>query len=134
MNCQRCNASVDYRFITNCTECGAEVEVASLPQPASTPDLQTVVSTKKLVRWKRAVLNAVYVFVSSLVGMISGAVVTYAGAVVVIGILSQIIDFHVGCGGGTLIGLLTIISGAILGSVSGSAVAIKHPLCKAALK
>jgi TRAP-type C4-dicarboxylate transport system permease large subunit len=131
MNCQRCNASIDYRFISTCPVCGCEVEVPSLSR---TTPIQTVVSSQKLVRWKRAVLNAVYVFASSLVGLISGAIVTYAGAGIVFGILSQFIDFNVGCGTGTLIGLLTIVSGAILGSVSGSAVAIKHPLCKAAFK
>lgn len=128
MNCQQCNARIDYRFITNCPECGCEVEIAI--QPGSTPDLPTAERTKKLARGKRAVLNAVYVFASSLLGMFSGAFVTYAFVGVIITILTEITGRHLGCGGGMLIGLLTIIAGAILGSVSGSAIAIKHPLCQ----
>ena len=132
MNCQRCNARIDYRFVTHCNECGCEVEVAI--EPASTPDLQTTAPTHKLVRWKRAVLNAVYVFASSLVGMFSGAFVAYALAGIIVTVVMQITGMHVGCGNGMLLGLLTIIAGAILGSVSGSAIAIKHPLCQRSAK
>lgn len=132
MNCQSCNARIDYRFLTNCTECGCEVEVASLAQPTSPPDLPTVRSTNKLATWKRAALNAVYVFGSSLLGMISGAVAACFGGYVVVAILSRATEVHLGCGSSMFLGLMLIVSGAILGSVSGSAVAIKHPLCKAA--
>lgn len=133
MNCQRCNARIDYRFLTNCSECGLEVELGSFPQPASSPDLPAIGSSKKMVKWKHTILNAVQVFASSLVGLISGAVVTYIGAIVAFGILTKITGYHIGCGSGMFVVML-IISGAILGSVSGSAVAIKHPLCKGACR
>ena len=77
-------------------------------------------------------MDVVYVFGSSLVGMISGAVVAYFGGVAVFAILSNIAEVHRGCGGGMFVGLMLIISGAIIGSVSGSAIAIKHPLYKCA--
>ncbi len=74
----------------------------------------------------------VYVFASSLVGMISGSVVAYFGAVLLFEILNRATNIQLACGEGMFFGVVLIISGAILGSVSGSAVAIKHPLGKSA--
>ena len=131
MNCPSCNANIDYRFATNCAYCDCEVEQANLLKVDSVADLQSE-SIERNVDWQERVLNIAYIFASSIVCMISGAVVVYFAAA-----LAYLTVFSGGggnpgeeCARGTAIGFLSLVFGGYLGTVGGSVFAIKHSLCK----
>lgn len=134
MNCQSCNTIIEYRFLANCAQCGAEVGPAGLP--AIPPD-QDPLSAKPVglaLRCIRRVLNLMYLLVSAVAGLISGAVVVYFGAAVFFIILFSFIEPNPNpsarCALGSLIGFLSLYVGAFLGTVAGSAFAAKRPLFK----
>jgi hypothetical protein len=132
MNCQSCNTRIDYRFVTNCEGCGCAVETDGLLKPNSLPDIQPFESAKKIGSWKREIVNLTYVLVSSVAGMISGAVIVYVGAALVYSAVYSGVDENpsVACARGMAIGFLSIVVGAFLGTVGGSMMAVKRPLCK----
>jgi len=137
MNCQNCKARIDYRFLTKCAHCGAEVKPAGLETPSIVSDLPSAEVAERRLTWKQHLINVAYVFASSIAGMISGAVVVYVGVAAV-----YIAFFSSGphgnssedCARGMAVGLLSILSGAYLGTVGGSVFAVKNPLCKSAGK
>jgi hypothetical protein len=133
MNCQSCNTRINYRFLTNCAHCGRAVEPAGLPEVDSTSALESSDTTPKRLSWKKQIVNLAYVFAGSVVGMISGAVVVYySAAMVYIAVYSGVDENHsAACARGMAIGLLSVLSGAFVGIMSGTAFTVKHPLFKA---
>lgn len=125
MNCQSCNTTIDYRFLTNCSHCETE-QVESLPLvPLPDP------SPLNHPTWTRRIINFVYILATSLAGMISGVVVIYFGAAMVcISFLSSTGNPSYDCARGNAIALLSILAGAFLGTLGGSVFAMKNPLCK----
>lgn len=129
MNCQSCNTRIDYRFVTNCHECGRAVEPAGPSEIQTLPDFQPAVQVEKRLGWKKSLVNVVYVLVGSVAGMISGAVTMYFGAAVFyLALVSDVnVDPSTACARGTAIAALSILSGGFLGTMGGSAFTIKHP-------
>lgn len=136
MNCQRCNTNIEYRFLSNCLECGTEVRPETLPQAIEVPKAAQIVAQEKGASWSRVVANMFYVLVSSAVGMISGAVVVYFTAGVFFSLLfaSASGNPSENCARGMAIGMLSILSGAFLGTAGGSAFATKHFVIKRTAK
>lgn len=77
-------------------------------------------------------VNLAYVLVNSVVGMISGGVLVYFGAAVIYRAVYSGLneDPSVACARGQAIALLSIVVGAFLGTMIGSAFAVKRPLCR----
>ena len=131
MDCQTCNTRIDYRFLTSCEHCGNAVG----PAGVSELNLMAAEPSEKRHTWKRRIANLIYVFVSSIAGMISGAVILYFSfAVLCITVLNHI-DFGdrdpgASCARGAAMMFLSIMIGAFLGTVGGSAFAVKRPLFK----
>lgn len=126
MNCQGCNTTVDYRFLTNCPNC--ETKQAGI---LITAPIQDPVESEKRLTWTKRFVNLAYIFVSSLAGMVSGAVVLYFGAAIIcITFLPSSGNPSEDCLRGNAIAFLSIISGGFLGTLGGSVFAMKNPLCK----
>ena len=131
MNCKSCNTRIDYRFLTKCDHCDSEIE------PGGTPAIASAAPIERSFKWMRGVINLAYVFVSSIAGMISGAVVFYfGGAIIYLTFFRHVSSGDPGydCARGTAITMLLILAGGFLGTIGGSAFAIMNPLCKRALK
>ena len=130
MNCQRCNTTIDYRFLTNCEHC--ETDQASLSATESIPELpafEPVVETQ--ISWTKRIINLAYLFVSSFAGMISGALCIFYGvAIFCAALLRSDGNSSHDCARGTAIGILALIAGGFLGTIAGSVFAVKNPLCK----
>ena len=71
MNCRNCNSIIDYNYVTNCPQCGCEVEAGDLPKLDPSIDSRT---KKRL--WTYRFANLWYVLTAAVVAMISGAVVS----------------------------------------------------------
>ncbi len=126
MNCENCNTTIDYRFLTNCEHCDAE-------QTGLSPGvlIQAPIEPVNHATWTRRVVNFLYLMVSSAAGMISGAVVVYFGAAFIcITFMSPSGNPSYDCARGNAIAMLSIITGAFLGTIGGSILAVKNPLCK----
>ena len=125
MNCQSCNSRIDYRFVTNCADCGAEATPIDPPQ-------NLVESIEEALTWKQRLVNLAYVFAAAIAGLFSGAVTLYfLGAMFYITFLSDLGGTPgERCARGTAFAGLSILSGAFLGTIGGTAFAIKKPLCK----
>ena len=137
MNCQNCNARIDYRFLTKCAHCDGEVEPAGLETPSIVSVRVPAEAVETRLTWKQHLINVAYVFASYIAGMVSGAVVVYFGAAAVyIAFLSSGPHGNSGeeCARGMAIAFFSILSGAYLGTVGGSVFAVKNPLCKGAGK
>ena len=132
MNCQSCNTEIDYRFLTSCAGCGCAVHQASLTETWIPPEFPPVQPVDVRLGWRKALVNVFYVLLSSVVGMISGAVTIYFGAAFVFLALlrDDNLDPSTACARGTAIGVLSVLSGGFLGTMCGSAFAVKRPLCK----
>jgi hypothetical protein len=132
MECQSCNSEIDYRFLSNCAECGSEIKAADLPATTTIPKGQLIESIQTSRSWLRNGVNLAYVLVNSVVGMISGAVIVYLGvALIYVSLYSGVQENpSVACARGQAIGLLSIVIGGFLGTMIGSAFAVKRPLCK----
>ena len=128
MNCQSCNTTIDYRFINNCSKCGTEVRPETVPQPTESPKDIPLAPQQKRVSWIRPVASVFYVLISSLVGMVTGAVTIYFTAGVFFSILlsNAAANPSESCARGTAIGMLSILSGAFLGTAGGSAFATRN--------
>lgn len=124
MNCQSCNSRIDYRFETNCAHCGAEAAQIDAPQ-------NLVESIEESLTWTQRLVNLAYVFASAIAGLVSGAVTLYfLGAIVYLTFFSGSTgNPGQDCARGTAFAGLSILTGAFLGTVGGSAFAIKKPLC-----
>ena len=121
MNCQSCNAEIDYRFLTNCAHCGAEVERASVPQVVPEPE-----AAELGINWKQCLVNIAYVLTTSTTGMITGAAVVYfCAGIVYRALFPGPVTNSVECGRGMAVAMLSILSGAVLGVVGGSVFAAK---------
>ena len=126
MNCQNCKTTIDYRFLTNCAHCEAE-QASPLPEVL----IQVPIESAKHSTWTRRLINFTYLMMSSVAGMISGAVVVYFGAAFTyLLFLSNTVDPGHGCGRGEAIVVLSMFTGAFLGTIGGSVFAMKNPLCK----
>jgi hypothetical protein len=132
MDCQTCNTRLDYRFLTTCEQCGNAVGPAEVSELDSMPAYEP---GEKGCAWKRSVANVIYVLASSVAGMLSGAVILYFSfALLCITVLNHI-DFGdrtpgASCARGAFMTALAILIGAFLGTVGGSAFAMKRPLFK----
>lgn len=128
MNCQKCNSEIDYRFLTNCAQCGCAVEPASAEL---NPNLSTPTTLRKRLGWVRRLINAAYVLTISMFGTISG-VITFAVATMFLGMIERAIyppNPNVsGCGRGELISILMLLSGAFLGTVGAAVFAVSRPI------
>ena len=129
MNCQSCNSRIDYRFETNCAQCGAEATQIGPPQ-------NLVESIEESHTWTKRFVNLGYVFASAIAGLVSGAVALYfLGAIFYLSFLSGSTgDPGRECARGTAFAGLSMLTGAFLGTVGGTTFAIKKPLCRAILK
>jgi len=117
---------IDYRFQINCANC--ETQETSPFAPIEAP----IESLEKRLTWTKRVVNLLYVLISSAAGMISGGVVMYfTGAIIYMAFLRSNDNVPHSCGGpGEAIAIFSIWGGAFLGTVGGSAFAIKKPICK----
>ncbi len=124
MNCQSCNSRIDYRFETNCAHCGAEAAQIDAPQ-------NLVESIEESLTWTQRLVNLAYVFASAIAGLISGGVTLYfLGAIFYLTFFTSTGNPGRDCARGTAFAGLSILIGAFLGTVGGSAFAIKKPLCR----
>lgn len=126
MNCQSCNTKIDYRFLSNCTACGCAVEPTEGSQSELLPQFQPVEPVRKCLTWTRRLVNLGYLLVSSAAGLMIGTVVILSAGVLII----NAVGVPMGCGTGSTVGFLLLVVGAFLGTIGGSAFAVKHPLCK----
>jgi hypothetical protein len=120
MNCRNCKTIINYNYVTECPQCGDAVQEGEFPK------LEPSAGQKESV-WSCYVTNVIYVLVTSLVGMISGAVVLYFSAALSYLALSSPETFpgeH--CGQGMAVGMLSILAGAFLGTAGGTAFGVKH--------
>ena len=127
MNCQSCNTTIDYRFQTNCSDCETErTDLLAIDQ------IQDPVESKNRLTWTRRAVNLVYLLTISAATMVAGAVALYfAGAIIYRVFLRDNANAIHSCGGpAEAIAILSIWGGAFLGTVGGSVLAIKNPVCK----
>ena len=128
MKCESCSAQIEYRFLKNCTYCDNEIVQTESSQDEFISTLQWLEPVKKKSKWVKGVINVGYVLVSSIAGMISGAVAIYALAVLTYPLFFRPSgDAGLDCSRGTFIGFLCIVVGAYLGTVGGSVFAVKSP-------
>jgi len=75
-----------------------------------------------------------YLLVTAFAGLVSGSVVLFAVGAVVLNIVFELVDPNPPpgkyCGIGNAIGFMLLYSGAFLGTITGSVLAVKRPLCK----
>jgi hypothetical protein len=126
MNCQSCNTEIDYRFLSNCTVCGCAVEPTEGSQPELLPQFQPFEPVRRRLTWTGRLVNLGYLLVSSAAGLMIGSVVILFGGVLTI----KAVGVSMGCGTGSMVGFLLLVVGAFLGTIGGSAFAVKRPLCK----
>jgi len=126
MNCQSCNTTIDYRFQTNCADCEIErVDLVAIDQ------FHESVESKNRNTWPRRGVNLVYLLTLSAAAMISGAVVLYFGVAITCAVFIRGSSTAIhNCAEGNRLAILSIWLGAFLGTVGGSAFAVKNPVCK----
>ena len=124
MNCRNCNSNIDYNYLSNCPECGCELEKDDLPK--LDPSMRKV--RKKRI-WIYRLTNLLYVVSTAFVGMIAGTVVTYAiAAAIYMAVRGPELAPHAHCVEGATVGILSCLGGAFFGSVAGTALAVKRPV------
>ena len=130
MNCRSCNTTINYRFLSNCSKCGTEVKPEIVPPAIELPKEVALAPPQKRASWIHLVANVFYVLISSLVGMVSGAIAVYFTAGVFFSILlsNAAANPSESCARGTAIAMLSILSGAFLGTAGGSAFAVNRAL------
>jgi|SRR6185369_7194588 len=128
MNCQSCDTRIDYRFLTRCSHCDAEIRPSPLPTQNTAKDLCLAKPVAKAFTWFDGVINLAFVAVSSVAGMFSGAIALYfSGAIVYI-----VFAGHSGnneshdCALGNAIGMMSIFLGALLGLTAGIVFAARN--------
>ena len=123
MNCQTCNTKIDYNYLTNCPQCGCELDKGDLPE------LDPSLKSTKRGSWTYGIMNVFWVLSTAFVGMLSGAVVTYfSAAFIYLALLSPERYPGAHCSRGMALGMLSILIGGFLGSVAGAAIAVKRPI------
>jgi len=125
MNCQGCDRTIDYRFQTNCSSCETEHV-----EPLAIDRMQEPVGSETHPTWTRRVINLIYLLISSMAGMISGGVVLYFAAAITYAVLPRSNHAYRNCAEADAILAWFVVTGAFLGTVGGSAFAVKKPLCK----
>jgi hypothetical protein len=121
MNCQNCKSIIHYNYLTDCPQCGAGVEQCDLPK------LDRSTAPGQESGWSYRLANSLLVLLTSVAGMISGAVVLYfSAALLYIALASPETYPGQHCGRGMAIGMLSILAGGFLGTVGGTAFGIKH--------
>lgn len=137
MNCKSCNTRIDYLFLTNCGHCGCAVDPTDESQLEKLPQFQPIEPIERRFSWKRDLLNLIYLLVNSVAGLITGTVVIYVTGALVFKAILAVVDPKPEpgeyCGLGSAVGFLLIVGGAFLGTVGGSAFAVKRPLCRTPL-
>ena len=128
MNCKSCNARIDYRFVSNCVECGGEIQQGSLP-----PSNLLQMSEPRLT-WIQKLINAVYILVGSMAGLISGGVGAYYAFAITYRVFFHTPDQRsTSCGNWPdLIVIFSILASAYLCMVGGTVFTLKKPLCRVA--
>ena len=122
MNCKNCNAVIDYNYLTACPQCGDAVEGGDLPK---------FVPEKKKSAWCYYLGNIIYVLTTSAAGAFGGAVTIWTSVGTVYKAVVSPDKFpgeH--CGQGMMIGMLSFIVGAFLGTVAAAVFSVKHPILK----
>jgi hypothetical protein len=134
MNCQSCNTRIDYRFVTKCDHCDTEIGPASVSTMDPLPDVSLAAPVERRINGTRRAVNLIYVLLTSVAGMISGAVVIYfAGAFAYLAIFGHGDgNSSHDCARGNAIAMMLILAGAFLGTIAGTAFAVKNPMCKGA--
>jgi len=118
MNCRNCNIAINYNYVTDCPQCGTAIEQGDLPKL----DPSTGQSD-----WSHHLANIILVLLTSVAGMVSGAVVLYfSAAVLYIALASPETYPGEHCGRGMAVGMLSILAGGFLGTVGGTAFGLKH--------
>ena len=128
MNCKSCNARIDYRFVSNCVECGGEIQQASLPQS------NMLQMSEPRLTWIQKLVNAVYILVGSMAGLMSGGVGAYFAFAITYRVFFHNPDQRsTSCGSWPdLIIIFSILASAYLGMVGGTVFTLKKPLCRVA--
>ena len=125
MNCQNCNTNIDYNYLTNCPQCGRELEKDNLPK------LDPSLNSAKRSSWTYKLTNLVWVLSTAFAGMLGGAVVTYFSAgIIYLALRAPETRPGEHCSEGMAIGFLSILLGGFLGSVAGTTIAVKRPVLK----
>jgi hypothetical protein len=125
MNCQSCDTSIDYRFLTNCPQCEtAQTDLVPIDR------VDAPVEVEIRPKWTRRLASVVYFFMASFAGMISGAVVIFFSTIMAYNAFMSNDPARHSCGQGELIAILALITGGFLGTVGGSVFAMKNPICK----
>jgi hypothetical protein len=132
MNCQSCNTRIDYRFVTNCPQCGSAIEHEGEAEFQPVSNSQPAERVKKRVSLGRILVNSVYVVFISGTGLVLGAVGVLTGAKLFFEVFDALFPnaLQIGCGTGSLIGFLCFCGGAFLGTIGGAAFAIRRPIFK----
>lgn len=125
MNCQSCNTRIDYRFLTKCTHCDADLGPAEAPAKHTPTDVRLA---EKNFTALHGVINVAYLVFTSVAGMITGAVVVYfVGAVVYLAVFGHGSgNSSEDCARGTAIGILLVLLGGFLGTLSGTVFAARN--------
>ena len=130
MNCQSCQAEIDYRFLTNCAVCNCAVEPLAPVQPEPITVSQPIDVGPKRLNWTKRLLNLVHLFIAATSGMLFGTVVIFFPAVGLLMVVFKLINWSPGCGTGSALGFVLLVLGAFLGTVGGSFYSARHPLYK----
>ena len=122
MNCRNCGVEIDYNYVANCPHCGCEVEPGNLPKLDPS-------ALKKKRNWIYRVVNVAYVLISAAAGMVVGALTIYGcAAVVYLTVRAGQVHDSRSCSEGMAVAMLSILVGAFLGTVCGTAYAARHPV------
>ena len=130
MNCQSCDTRIDYRFLTRCSHCDAEIRPSHLATKDTAKDLCLTKPVAKAFSWFDGVLNLAFVAVTSITGMFTGAIAIYFTVVIFFivfagpspGAHNESHD----CARGNAIGIMALFSGALLGLAAGIVIGARN--------
>lgn len=126
MNCRNCNSNIDYNYVSNCPECGGELEKDELPK--LDPSMMTAEKRRK---WTYRSTNLLYTLSLAFAGMFAGAMVTYVSfGAIYLAVRSPEPTPGAHCGEGMALGFLSLFAGAFLGTVAGAVLAVRRPVFK----
>ena len=126
MNCPECNHPIDYRFLSNCPKCSFE----NVPPNANVETYRAATCSEANTRFRRvprALSNSACVFTAAFTGLVAGAFVFYfIGGLIYLTFFAGNLTGGEACARGTAAGALSILIGSFLGTVGGTAFAVKH--------
>lgn len=126
MNCETCNTTIDYHFLTNCPNCEPTQQAVN-----PIPDIHATEPVKRKHTWPRRIVNTLYTLTVSMASMFFGAMIVIFSAMIAFNtILKDTDNTTHDCGRGQMIGILCLLIGGFLGTVAGSAFAVKRPVWK----